>query len=359
MGRDARNIDDAPFFSRNHPRTKGLTRQKCAADKIEIEIKMPVLEINRLEGSLRRHGNFWIVAACGIHEHRGSAELVLNLIPGVLETLQINGIGRKKLRATTAAANGLHALEPSLGMPSDDGHGSPRIRQPVCHRSAEHARGTDHNRNFVLEIKLVHKNGKRSWPYPPTIAIRWFWTVERSTCCLPHLCVNSTFMRIDAWVLLACLFLVGCESTPKKSESPTIYRGMTIDIQPGPKAIVASEPGDGFAVHYVRLNEADKAMIGIYEGQRPKLFSKKERDLTMMRRGNTSRGGIERGDDAWGVDGTGNIWRESVWTGARPMKTKEGKTFTIPIMIHIWYFGASDEQAAAFDQIIATIDVTH
>jgi hypothetical protein len=97
--------------------------------------------------------------------------------------------------------------------------------------------------------------------------------------------------------------------------------------------------------------------MGVYEGQRPHLFSKKEKNLTVMRRGTTSRENIERGDDVWGVDSNSMVWRESVWDCRRLVRGDKGKAYRLPSMIHIWYFGATEEEAEVFDSIADSIQM--
>ena len=148
----------------------------------------------------------------------------------------------------------------------------------------------------------------------------------------------------------------GCETTPKKIESDVLHEGATFTLRHPPSVEAMIDQGDGYAVHYFRIG-GSKLMMGIYEGQRPRLFSKKERDLTVMRRGTTSRPNVEQGDDAWGVDSKARIWRESVWNCCRTIRDKREKAYRIPTMIHIWYFGVSEEQQAIFDAIVDTIEI--
>ncbi len=168
-------------------------------------------------------------------------------------------------------------------------------------------------------------------------------------------------MKIGIALLIFTIVFCGCETTKeakKKTEIKNTYRGLTIEFQYPPSATVANDVGDGFQVNYVRVGEG-KNMLGIYEGQRPQLFSKKEQDLTMMRRGTTSRKNIERGNDVWGVDSNGKLWRESVWNVIRPIKMEDGKNISFPITVHLWYFGVNEEEQAVFDSIIDTIEITH
>ncbi len=165
-------------------------------------------------------------------------------------------------------------------------------------------------------------------------------------------------MRVAIYfVVLVCAFFgVGCETTPKKAESTKPYQGATFELQLPSFVTAAVEQGDGYAVHYFRMGQS-KSMLGVYEGLHPRLFSKKEHDLTVMRRGTTSREGIERGDDAWGVDSNAGIWRESVWSCYRPIRDEKGERHPIPTLLHIWYFGATEEQQGVFDAIVNTIEM--
>ncbi len=156
-------------------------------------------------------------------------------------------------------------------------------------------------------------------------------------------------------LLLALMMGAGCESTPSKSDQEKDgkkYSGVTFEIHTPPHVTVVPDQGEGYAVHYVRI-DTSKSMMGIYEGLHPKLFSKKETDLTPMKRGHpTVRDNLDRGDDVWGVDSNGKGWRESVWECKRTFQGKNGNPFQVPTMIHIWYFGASEQEQVVFDTII-------
>lgn len=157
----------------------------------------------------------------------------------------------------------------------------------------------------------------------------------------------------------SAVLFCGCETTKttksKENQNKT-YTGASFEVLYPPSISAVAEQGEEFAVHYFRL-AGSKSMLGIYEGQRPKLFSKKERDLTVMRRGTTTRENIERGDDAWGVDSNGRIWRESVWSGTRIVHVANGKTYRMPTMLHIWYFGASEDEADLYNDIVDTLEM--
>ncbi len=155
--------------------------------------------------------------------------------------------------------------------------------------------------------------------------------------------------------LVCALLLAGCETEGKKKASDHPYHGASFTIRVPEGVRVALEQGDGYAVHYFRLGETG-AMMGIYEGQRPHLFSNKEKDLTVMRQGVTQKTNVVHGDDAWGVDSSGHVWRESVWTCTRVVRT-EKKLIDLPSMVHIWYFGVSEEQQTAFDAIVETLEI--
>ncbi len=162
-----------------------------------------------------------------------------------------------------------------------------------------------------------------------------------------------TFFALSLAVLLGS----GCETTKSRPESFEVYRGVTFELKKPSSVIVANEMKSDFAVHYFRVG-ASPVQMGIYEGTRPKIFSNREKNLSVMRKGNTVRGRIERGDDVWGVDSNAKNWRESIWTCSRIIVDKQdGKKFKVPSMIHIWYFGASDEEQAVFDAIIESIEV--
>lgn len=165
------------------------------------------------------------------------------------------------------------------------------------------------------------------------------------------------FMKIrNLFCLLGLLIWSGCETTPPAKETNAAYAGATFEVQVPPSVNVTPNQGDEFAVHYFRVGQS-KTTMGIYEGQRPKLFSRKERDLTVMHKGSTVRGNIQQGSDAWGVDSNAKIWRESVWNAQRTVKSPDGKSYRLPTMIHIWYFGATEEEQTVFDSIVDTLEV--
>lgn len=161
-----------------------------------------------------------------------------------------------------------------------------------------------------------------------------------------------------ATTLLLSISFVGCETTSHetKHDSPQIYRGASFTVTLPPNVDGVSEQGDGFAVHYFRI-AGSKTSMGVYEGQHPSLFSKRERDLTPMRRGTTFRKNIDRGDDTWGIDSNAKIWRESVWSCTRAVVSPEGKKYRLPSMIHVWYFGATEEEQIVLDSIVDTIEM--
>ncbi|MBI4026601.1 MAG: hypothetical protein HY360_16565 [Verrucomicrobia bacterium] len=161
-----------------------------------------------------------------------------------------------------------------------------------------------------------------------------------------------------AWAtLLIAVCVAGCATMKDEGPDASIsYSGVTFQIQCPAAFKVAKEPRDGYFVYYFRIGES-KTMFGIYEGQKPGLFSSKEKNLSLMRRGTTSRPGIEHGDDAWGVDSNGMFWRESLWSCFQINRDPVGKPFRVPIMLHLWYFGVTAEDQALFDSVIDTIQM--
>jgi hypothetical protein len=166
-------------------------------------------------------------------------------------------------------------------------------------------------------------------------------------------------IRLTLFLLLTTLVFVGCQTTqPRAPLQPNEKRhtGATFELSYPQSITAVVDQGDGYAVHYFRLGES-KSVMGIYEGLRPQLFAKKEKDLTVLRRGKTSRGNIERGDDAWGIDSDGKIWRESVWNCIRTAHDQKGKSIQLPTTIHIWYFGATEQEQDLFDSIVNTLEM--
>jgi len=165
--------------------------------------------------------------------------------------------------------------------------------------------------------------------------------------------------RRDALLPLLCAgIFAGCqtlETEPRPEAGTRIYRGGTFQLRYPPSVTTAIDQGDGFMAHYFRVGQS-KCMMGVYEGQKPKLFSKKTKDLSIMRRGVTSRKNIDRGDDLWGVDSNGKTWRESLWSCRQNIRAENDKAIPVAVLIHIWYFGASDEEQIIFDSIADTIE---
>lgn len=149
----------------------------------------------------------------------------------------------------------------------------------------------------------------------------------------------------------------GCQTTSPRAEEARPYRGATfaLDLPAGVSA--AADEGDGYAVHYFRLGNS-KCQMGVYEGQKPRPFASKEKDLTVMRKRRTARPDVVEGDDVWGVDSNGKFWRESVWSCVRVLQDeKRGKTFQLPTFLHIWYFGATEEEQQAFEALAAALQM--
>ena len=148
----------------------------------------------------------------------------------------------------------------------------------------------------------------------------------------------------------------GCETTSPKPDAEPVYRGATFEMRLPPSVTTAVDQGDGFAVHYFRIG-ASRCQMGLYEGQKPRPFAHKEKDLTVMRRGVTSRDSIPKGEDVWGVDSNALVWRESVWNCTRTVRSADGKSFQIPTVLHLWYFGATEEEGQAFDGMVDTLQM--
>lgn len=172
--------------------------------------------------------------------------------------------------------------------------------------------------------------------------------------------ISRSFILIVALVLPS---LVGCQTTDPQDKDAeplggVLYRGVTFTARHAPTVNVVTDSHQDFAVHYFRPGKG-REMMGIYEGQHPKLFSSKEHNLSVMRKSLArARPGLERGDDVWGVDSNGKFWRESIWSCNQAVIFDNGKREApLPVMIHIWYFGVSDEIAAVYDQIIDSIEI--
>jgi hypothetical protein len=75
--------------------------------------------------------------------------------------------------------------------------------------------------------------------------------------------------------------LTGCKTTDDKTvkNGPKNYQGATFTLKYPEGVDAAFEQGDGYATHYFRIGNS-KAMLGLYEGMRPRLFSKDSKDLT-------------------------------------------------------------------------------
>jgi hypothetical protein len=172
----------------------------------------------------------------------------------------------------------------------------------------------------------------------------------------PHLRIGRANGRAFVALVGILALGVGCETNPPAPEEGVIHRGATFEIRMAPTVTVAVDRGAEYAVHYFRVGSS-KCQMGVYEGQKPHLFSSKEKDLSVMRRNETSRPGIPRGDNVWGVDPDGKVWRESVWSCVRTVQGERGKSFQIPTFIHIWYFGATDEEQQVFDGMVENLQM--
>jgi hypothetical protein len=146
------------------------------------------------------------------------------------------------------------------------------------------------------------------------------------------------------------------KDTKSKKDDIKVYEGATFRIKHPESVTTALDQGPDYAVHYFRIAKS-KVMLGVYEGMHHRLFSKDHKDLTPMRRGTTIRTGIEQGDDTWGVDSNMLVWRESVWSCVRTVISDQGKTIKLPTTIHIWYFGATEEEQMLFDSLIETLQM--
>lgn len=148
-----------------------------------------------------------------------------------------------------------------------------------------------------------------------------------------------------------------CTTTKPVDDFEKPYQGATFQLRHPPFVTAVAQQGDGSAIHYFRLGQS-KVSMGIYEGiQPPRLFSPKEKGLTVTRRGTTSREAIEQGDDIWGADQEGGVWRESVWNCRRMVQDDRGKKFHLPNILHIWYFGVPEEHQEVFDAMIDSIEM--
>ena len=164
-------------------------------------------------------------------------------------------------------------------------------------------------------------------------------------------------MKIYCALLLGVIFLAGCETAkPRGGANGVSYVGVSFELYHPPPITVIDEKGDGFVVYYFRTGKS-KTKLGIYEGQYPSPFARKERNLTTLQEGITSRKNIERGEDIWGVDLHGKYWRESVWNCFYTAYSTENKSYRLPIKFHIWYFEATQEEKEMFDSMIDTIEM--
>lgn len=93
MRGDAGDVDDAAAPARTQARAKFLTRQHHAADEVEIEVCVPVLQRDLLERALGGDSDLRVVATGGVHENRRRAELALNGLMRGSEARPVHGIG--------------------------------------------------------------------------------------------------------------------------------------------------------------------------------------------------------------------------------------------------------------------------
>ena len=93
---DAGDVDDAAFFGGEHGRAKNLARQQGAAHEVEIKIGGPICGGDGGEVVVGRDGDFWVIAAGGVHEDSGRAELCDGGVEEIRQALARTGVRFEK-----------------------------------------------------------------------------------------------------------------------------------------------------------------------------------------------------------------------------------------------------------------------
>ena len=109
---------------------------------------------------LGRDGHFRVVAAGGVHEHRGRAELARHRFVRLASEARSSASAEKYCAVAAGFANGLGARFAALGIAPEHGHLRAGGGESIGQRAAEHAGGADDDGDFLGEIKEVrHKMG--------------------------------------------------------------------------------------------------------------------------------------------------------------------------------------------------------
>ena len=152
-GGDAGKINDAPAAPRRHARAEFLAGQQHAADKIEVEIPLPIRERDVFEFAFPGDGGFGVVAAGGVDQDGGGGELGGHRGVRGAEAFPIHGVHGEKGRATAGGLNPRDRGRAAFRVAAQHRDRRARRAERIRHRAAEGARGADDHRHFTGEIK--------------------------------------------------------------------------------------------------------------------------------------------------------------------------------------------------------------
>ena len=168
MGADAGDVDDAALAALAHRRSEFLAGQQGAPDQVEIEIGLPVLQGDVLEGVVRCDRDLRIVAPGGIDQDGRNAQAGLDTLAGLGQAGAGHRIRGKEVRLASPLANGVHPGLAPLRVEVHDGHPGAGLRQPFCDGSAQRAPRPDYHRRFAGQVeKISHRS---AIPSPTNIA---------------------------------------------------------------------------------------------------------------------------------------------------------------------------------------------
>ena len=150
------NIDDAPLPGRDHLWTKNLTRQKSAACEVEVEVGSPVGDGDALKRMFLGDSYLGIISSGGIHENCWCSKKIPRAGKEVLQAVFGGGVRFNECGRSSGFGNGINPFGAAHGIASGDNNPCPTCGQPHSDRAPKGSSSTDHNSNFVFQIKEIH-----------------------------------------------------------------------------------------------------------------------------------------------------------------------------------------------------------
>src|SRR5207253_3173448 len=126
-----------------------------AADEVHIKILAPVFDFDLFKRTFGGDGDFRIIAARRVDQHRRRAERGFDFAMAASETFATGGVGGEKLRAPVLLRDPLRARFAALAVASEHGHARARAGKSFSERAAEHARRADNYCDFTGKIKEI------------------------------------------------------------------------------------------------------------------------------------------------------------------------------------------------------------